>query len=1181
MPKLAKNSNRLKDVSLDDVGISFEENRLEGVSLSTPSFSIPENQSLDVPAVIDKSYKISDISSDLGLPRSTTERWYRFLDEPQSVTLPSEDMVSTAPVKTPEGKPTYSGQLIGGMIEMATYLADAPRTLLLHVGTHKVPNRLTPEQVKASAVYRAAKVVSERAATGKDFLLRQHPEWDQDPPKSVMDLLKHPSKLAKNVLRAIPLLAAAGFSVASGHAGAGMLLMFTSEKGASKTNFLANGATEDEAERASNIYGVVASCIEYLQVRQGLKLVGTAREIVMHRAAQKVASEAGKSLTKELGITAVLESLEEMGQGTSEDLIGLLMLKQPIEGGVGGFVDRRAQEALIASVLSVVSLGAGGTLAITSKEAPTKKAPSKKKVAKFKIAVEARRGAIEKAMQEGRIKDASNLVHEAVVEAAGVDTEAITPAEPTLATPAKAEGVEAVGQKQEVARDILGGVDPYHEMSVALKEAVAVRPRTEAEIKAGRKRQVAKATAIKEKRIAKGDPVEDAILSTAGLKTGPLANYYNLWEPIRGRINESNPGAIEGAFLSIEQNEGLQFFEKRDTADAFRKLIDGESLTLRQVDLIKTQFGIELGDAAKAHAKKGSLGERAVAIWRAGLLTGIKTSGLNILSNLGHGLTETATNVPAAGYDTMASWITGQRTVVPTTKGILPGAKEGWYKGIRYMKTGIDERHIAEKYEFDRIYFGDSKFAKGLQAYEETIFHLMGAEDQPFYYGAKLNSLYSQALAEGKTKGLRGKDLNDFADARVSQPSDDMLAAAVHDAEQAVYQNRTTIGDIFSSIHKSSLTGKILVPFSRTPSAVAMQIVNYSPAGAVLEVSKQIQNGEFEQRKFSRAMGRATIGTGALYIGTKLFSAGMMTLDYPDNEKERNLWEVEGRKSHSILMDGKWRSVETLGPAGSVLIVGGYFQRAMEKEGSPTKAMITAMAGAGKTFSDQTAIRGLSQAAKAISEPERSFENYFSGLAGSVVPTIVADVARATDYTERRTTGPFDRLVSRAPVARKTLEPKIDVYGQDLPRYGGNALEVMIDPSRPVKFRQDIVTDEIRRLWAKDIRVAPTKIGDRQGFKILTPEENTVLWRRAGDLVYKATFSIITGQEDTQEIKYSNLSDEEKGKTIDLVVKKSQNRARAEVAIHKISTGSTLEELEAAGLVTNDVADIMYSMGAR
>ena len=167
-----------------------------------------------------------------------------------------------------------------------------------------------------------------------------------------------------------------------------------------------------------------------------------------------------------------------------------------------------------------------------------------------------------------------------------------------------------------------------------------------------------------------------------------------------------------------------------------------------------------------------------------------------------------------------------------------------------------------------------------------------------------------------------------MADARVAKPSDEMLTNAWLDAEQAVFQNRTLIGDIFSSIHKSSLTGQIIVPFARTPSAVATQIVNYTPIGAIATINKQIQKGEFKQRQFSRAMGRATIGTGILFLGSQLFKKDMITLDYPDNEKERELWKLEGRKANSINMSdvpiigkvlgNKWRGVESLGPGGSV-----------------------------------------------------------------------------------------------------------------------------------------------------------------------------------------------------------------------------------------------------------------------
>ncbi|MHC4372459.1 MAG: hypothetical protein ACYSW8_33060, partial [Planctomycetota bacterium] len=64
--------------------------------------------------------------------------------------------------------------------------------------------------------------------------------------------------------------------------------------------------------------------------------------------------------------------------------------------------------------------------------------------------------------------------------------------------------------------------------------------------------------------------------------------------------------------------------------------------------MIKRHFGIEMAAIAKERAEKSSLADRAYAIWRAGLLTGIKTSGLNTMSNLTHALTETAKDAIAA-----------------------------------------------------------------------------------------------------------------------------------------------------------------------------------------------------------------------------------------------------------------------------------------------------------------------------------------------------------------------------------------------------------------------------------------------------------------------------------------------------------------------------------------------------
>ena len=147
-------------------------------------------------------------------------------------------------------------------------------------------------------------------------------------------------------------------------------------------------------------------------------------------------------------------------------------------------------------------------------------------------------------------------------------------------------------------------------------------------------------------------------------------------------------------------------------------------------------------------------------------------------------------------------------------------------------------------------------------------------------------------------------------------------------------------------------------------------------------------------------------------------------------------------------------------------------------------------------------------------------------------------------------------------------------------------MEIMIDPTRPSVVRQDIVVDEMRRLWDADVKVTPTLLGDRDGYTSLTPEENTVLWRRAGDLVHTAIFSVIThkpGDELQGQViqeEYGPLPDDVKGKIIEKLVTSAQNHARAEAALHKLSQGTLLEDLETSGLVTTPVKKVMTTLGA-
>ncbi len=563
--------------------------------------------------------------------------------------------------------------------------------------------------------------------------------------------------------------------------------------------------------------------------------------------------------------------------------------------------------------------------------------------------------------------------------------------------------------------------------------------------------------------------------------------------------------------------------------------------------------------------------EKAVAVWKAGLLTGIKTTGLNVFSNISHAGTEIVKDIPASVVDSLMSLVTGKRTLALTARGMPSGVTQGVERGWRYLKTGYDTRDIAKKLDYKRVNFK----SKIVQTYVDGVFRVLGAQDQVFYYGALNRSLYNQAIAAAKTKGLRGAEKEAFIKTMTSSPTDEIAAYALADAETAVFQNKTALGSIARSIQNIP-GGEFVVPFGRTPSAVAMQVVNYSPVGPVLEVAKQIARGKFDQRLLSQAIGRGAVGTVPLYLGSLLFKNDQIALDHPSTERERELWKAEGRKANSIKIGDDWRTVQSFGPMGNLLLLGGHFQRALNDTGSHTEAMLKAFFGTIKSFTEQTFLRGVNDTIAAITDPERNATNVTSSFVSSFIPTIINDVARALDPKDRRTSAEsfaqtvINRAQSRLPKLREGLEPQITALGQEV-ESPGNPLEIMIDPTRPSPDTSTPVTEELRRLSTVDVNVSPSLLGDKNGYKGLSPAQNTELWKLAGGIINDKLTSLFSKEA------YQKLDDEEKGKVIDKVVDQAKVNARAAVAL-QLTEGLTgeelkakLSELKAGGLLTNEV----------
>jgi len=342
--------------------------------------------------------------------------------------------------------------------------------------------------------------------------------------------------------------------------------------------------------------------------------------------------------------------------------------------------------------------------------------------------------------------------------------------------------------------------------------------------------------------------------------------------------------------------------------------------------------------------------------------------------------------------------------------------------------------------------------------------------------------------------------------------------------------------------------GQFVVPFSTTPSSVASQIVNYSPVGAFTEILKQANNGKFNQREFVEAVGRSLTGTGTMVLGAKLYDNDNLSLGFPaSDQRKQELDRAENKKYNAIRLGDTWHDSVTFGPLGSLLTVGGYFQQELDNTGSISSAMTNALAGGYQSLLQHSFLEGLSSAVDAIKNPERNAKDYIARTVSSFVPSIFSDIAATTDDVQRDVRAQdiygkmYENTIKRIPEARENLEPTVDTLGGKTEE--GGVLGEMIAPTRPQESDATMVTKELRRLMEKDINVSPTKLGPSDGYKSLTDEQNTRLWKETGRIIRGKLSNLM------QTPEYQQLSDEKKGEVIDDFVRKSKTIGRASIAV--------------------------------
>lgn len=177
----------------------------------------------------------------------------------------------------------------------------------------------------------------------------RHPEWAAEPPENFLDLLSSPDKLALAVIETTPLLVSAGLATAAGMPQVGYAIIFAVEGEEAREQALADGQSEEVADTAYLMYGSVATIIEGMQLKGLINIGKESYRAVLKRTAGKLV---GKKLLPKIIKRSITEAIQEQAQGSWQEATAYILYGKVPPGGVIGFLDRRAQEGLIAATMT-------------------------------------------------------------------------------------------------------------------------------------------------------------------------------------------------------------------------------------------------------------------------------------------------------------------------------------------------------------------------------------------------------------------------------------------------------------------------------------------------------------------------------------------------------------------------------------------------------------------------------------------------------------------------------------------------------------------------------------------------------------------------------------------------------------------------------------------------------------
>jgi hypothetical protein len=425
---------------------------------------------------------------------------------------------------------------------------------------------------------------------------------------------------------------------------------------------------------------------------------------------------------------------------------------------------------------------------------------------------------------------------------------------------------------------------------------------------------------------------------------------------------------------------------------------------------------------------------------------------------------------------------------------------------------------------------------------------LLNAEDNIFVKAVWENSLGSYMKARN-----------------ITEVTDEAVEYATRRAYEATFKQANLLSTTINKIKNVPVVGRLAegaIPFSKTPSNIAMRAVEYSPIG----IMKALYSATAKKGAAAviEDFSKAATGTGIAAIGYTLAAAGWARGKTSTSAKVEALRSKQGKQANSITTQLGSYTVDWAQPFAIPFFMGVAMYEELQNpkyDGKLSEAILNSIYKGGDTLFEMTMLRNIKQILGYGSTTEKIGATMLSYIE-QAIPSVLGKMARSIDPNSRETYDPnpakeeWNKVVAKVPWLSAVLPEKIDNFGEVIKN--SSALEQFLSPGYTKGKDTRTFMKELERLYEveKDTDIIPSvttgKISDNSIDYVMTADEYTRFKKTygnnimngytGGDGIKRLGLNALIESPEYKKIK----SDKDKFKRITKLYSKAYELAKSE-----------------------------------